>query len=135
VITPGIYIALFLLIRLGRVRAETFAERKARGAYRVFIRSIEGCSSEHGTADPAALLAALKAYLGAKTGLSSGSMTFTDITPVLRRRGVPETTINDLRDIFDECEAGRYGGYGGVTESGLPARMIVVVKKMEEALR
>jgi len=56
------------------------------------------------------LLEALRTYLGALLGRAPGALTYVDVGRELADRGVPGDALEDLRFLFDGCEAARFGG-------------------------
>ncbi len=52
----------------------------------------------------------LRRYLGLRLGLPAASLTFVDVAPELRRRGVSAEGLETFKRVFDSFEAGRYAG-------------------------
>ncbi len=64
------------------------------------------------------LLDAMRSYLGDKLGTKGAALTFADIELRLKEKGVDDTIIQGLADLFAVCEAGRYGGRGSARPAG-----------------
>ena len=56
------------------------------------------------------LLDIFRQFLGSKLHLSAEAITFGDIEGKLQGKNVSRKTIEDIRQIFHQCEAGRYAG-------------------------
>lgn len=133
-LAPFAYFGLVLFRRFSRSRIVGAEERAARNAYRRFKSGL-GSAPKHESLDAGTILDLLKNFLGTKCLLPSKSMTYADIAPELKKRGVPDDVSAELRAIFDDCEAGRYGGPAVGAEENLRDRALAVAKRIEEALR
>ena len=83
------------------------------------------------------MLEELRAYLGARLTLAPGALTWRDVEPHLRRRGVKPQTLTTLDDLFRECEAGHYAGTAEASADAdsLPQRAVRLVKDIDRRLR
>jgi len=112
--------------------------RKAYGEFRSRIKTAprEGQAAGDGQWC-AAVLDAVQTYLGAKLRSASGALTFADVEAPLAGKGVDPETLQALKELFAQCEAGRYaGGAGsGADPEAVIRRAASVVKKMERVLR
>ena len=84
---------------------------------------------------PAILLDGLKQYLGAKLKSNAGSLTFQDIEKPLLTHGVPGSTINELKSVFETCEASHYAG-GAFLDSditGLKQKTLGIAAEIERS--
>ena len=114
---PGLYLVLLAATVTVRRRRADPAAIEARRAQGVLRRELAGCR------DPAALLDAVKGYLGRKLRTASGAITFADTSASLVARGVAPEKVAELRDLFEACEAHRYaGGASSPQDAGELAR-------------
>jgi hypothetical protein len=58
----------------------------------------------------AALLDAIRNYLGDRLGSAGSAQTFADVAGKLEEKGITVQLAERLRDLFDACERGSYGG-------------------------
>ena len=95
------------------------------------LRKRKGSSSEF----CGSVLEALRTYLRKKLRMPAGAITFNDIAGRLRQENVKPATLDDLRKLFEECEAGHYAA--GTTEgaSSIPQRALDIARKLERSLR
>lgn len=106
----------------GRLRA-----RKAAGELQRQLRN---------AADESAVLEAFRGYLGAKCGMASGAMTYRDVAGPLRARGVAPETLDAVKEVFDQCEAGRYAGAGASADArALGDRAMGLARELEGRLK
>ncbi|MBI1353882.1 MAG: hypothetical protein GC160_06010 [Acidobacteria bacterium] len=84
-------------------RQKAVAEASAR---------LESLLAEPGSQDRFAdeLMERLRAYLGARLELPPGALTFADVRGPLAARGLEPSALDDLRAVFEACEASRYAG-------------------------
>jgi hypothetical protein len=96
----------------------------------------KGLSGEAAEQD-AALLQALRQYLGDRLGLAPGALTFADVELRLAARGVDSELIRTLNNLFDRCEAGRYAGgtLGGQTGTETANQIREATEKLEQFLK
>jgi hypothetical protein len=81
----------------------------------------------------ALILDALKTYLGDILRIPSGALTFVDVRDLLANKGVDPETLNDLKSLFSECEAARYGStLAGESADHMTTKMINLAKKLEK---
>lgn len=90
-----------------------------------------GQSSEQATPD--IILNVLRHYLGARLGISSRAIVFNDARSLANAKAVPEEVLDDLKSVFDECEAGRYAGTSGTTNPAvLSEKTLKTAKNLEK---
>lgn len=84
------------------------------------LNSLDAAADVHGP-----LLDLMRTYLGTRLDRQASALTFADAEAPLRSRGVGESTIAELKQLFEACEAHRYAGGSGVpTENkGFVARV------------
>jgi hypothetical protein len=133
---PGIYFALLLATASIRRRHADPAARRARRAYRAFRRGLQARTAE-GVDPCAAVLAALRDYLGSKLRMAAGALTYADVERPLRERGVGAETLKVLRQLFERCIAGRYAGSAGseAATGDLAREAERTVNQLEEVLK
>jgi hypothetical protein len=134
------YGGLWAFILVARRRGADPTGRRARRAHRDFIRRLQILDAgPAGNTDAlhSNLLDALRAYLGARLELPPGALTFADVAAALQQRGIAGETVEDLRRLFEQCEAGRYaGGMQAADElSKLTARARHAASRLEQELR
>jgi hypothetical protein len=118
------YGGLWAFIVVARRRGADPTGRRARRAHRDFTRRLQALDSQHPTNTGGIhshLLDALRAYLGARLQLPPGALTFADVAAALQQRGIAGQTVEDLRRLFEQCEAGRYAG--GMQAADEPSKM------------
>ncbi len=111
--------------------------RRAQRAHRDLAKTLKDLpETAPGDQQDAALLDALRRYLGDRLGLSAGALTFDDVRKELEKREVDEEVIDELRTVFERCEAGRYAGgeLAGQDPAGTSARMLEAAGKLEGEL-
>ena len=136
ILPPAVY-AMLLGMVLWRKRTDAHPEqRRARQAYALWRAQLDALDRQKSAQDdlPAALLDALRAYLGAKLDLASGALTYADLRAPLEQRGVTQETLSALRRLYETCEAFRYAGGGGGT-AGLAAQARDIAASIEKELK
>ncbi|MCU0600696.1 MAG: BatD family protein [Desulfobacterales bacterium] len=79
------------------------------------------------------ILEALKTYLGDMLRIPSGALTFIDVNGFLLEKGADTETLNELKNLFSECEAARYGNsINGESTDQMIQKLIRVANKMEK---
>lgn len=135
-IPPLIFFSLLGFTLLVRWREADPVARKAKQAYRVLSRTLR--KQKPGDSDEyyAAVLNALREYLGAKLGLAAAALTFADVEPALAARGADSELIAEVRRIFERCEAGRYAGaaFGDGEPSRMADSVLAVAGKLEDTI-
>ncbi len=134
---PLVYFAL-LGIQLYRRRRDADAgSRRARQAFRKLSRRLRQIRPENTDAFYAAVLGAMRDYLGSRFDLPPGALTFSDLKPVLEAHGAGEDLIREWKRLFDRCEAGRYAGaaFGDANPEDLLHSLEAAARTLEEACR
>jgi hypothetical protein len=139
-LAPLGYGGLWAFILMARRRGADPTGRRARRAHREFTRRLQALDAgPAGNPDAlhSNLLDALRAYLGARLELPPGALTFADVAAALQQRGIAAETVEDLRRLFEQCEAGRYaGGMQAADEpSQLTERARHAASRLEQELR
>ncbi len=136
VIPPVLYLLLFSGIYIiSRKNADPRAAR-AKKAGAILIKTINDTQKT----DPAGtthdiILKAFRTYLGDKLGIPSGAITFKDVYPRLRAKGVGLKTLDSLQDLFRQYEADRYAGnYGAVDPGSVLKQSLGLAHKLERKL-
>ena len=134
---PLVYFGL-LAFTLIQGRESDPALRKARRAHGELSAALDDLrEADAGPAEQdAALLVALRQYLGDRLGLPAGSLTFADVRRDLEIREVDPELINELDGLFTRCEAGRYapGSLSGQDLEATMTRMLEATDRLEELL-
>ena len=132
----GYFTALITTVVMQR-RAADPAGRAAKLAYRVFARELKKLPADAEQVQ-AAVLGALRRYLGSKLRMASGTVTFVDVASPLNACGVPADTLAALQQLFEQCEAGRYAAgaaQGKIDDpSALAQRAVDAIRELEPNL-
>ncbi|MDA1313056.1 MAG: BatD family protein [Acidobacteria bacterium] len=134
---PLTYFGLLAFMFTQRRQADP-AVRKAQRAHRDLENTLDELLKTASTGDQqdAALLDALRRYLGHRLALPPGALTYTDVHQEFENRDVSQEVLDDLKAVFERCEAGRYAGgvLAGQDLAGTSRRMLEVAEKLEEQL-
>jgi len=136
-IPPLFYAAMLTFYSVARRRSADPAAREARLAHGELAKALRKTRSR---ADPqtvrGAVLEALRLYLGRKLRIPPGSLTLSDVRQRLLEGGAAENDIEELKRIFDECEASRYAGVdAGGDPAEIPDRALALARKLEQSLK
>jgi hypothetical protein len=124
-VPPLSYCGLLAFVVVARRRGADPTGRRAKRAHRDFTRRLRALDSDavhHAEGFHSRLLDALRGYLGARLELPPGALTFADVAAALQRRGIAAETVEELRRLFEQCEAGRYAG--GMQAADEPPKMV-----------
>ncbi|MBN2735830.1 MAG: BatD family protein [Spirochaetales bacterium] len=80
------------------------------------------------------LLEQLKYYFGAKFSKKAGALTFADLKPILQSEKTPQELIDEVRSIYEVCEAARYANQGKVGVEEMKTRVINLINQLERGL-
>ena len=132
----GYFVLLGFLLWQGRQTDPVL--RKARRAYGCLTATLDHLpeTASDAAEQDAALLVALRQYLGDRLGLPAGSLTFADVRDDLEGRDIDSEIISELEGLFARCEAGRYapGSLAGQDLEATVSRMIDAADRLEEVL-
>jgi len=130
------FILLGVLLALRKRSADPLATR-SRKAFGILLRSLNAASrggAQGITAE--AVLDNLRAYLGDRLRVTSGALTYNDVCTELLAKHVDADTLQELRSVIDDCEAGRFaGGTRAADPDRLRERAVAVARKLERKLR
>ena len=134
---PLAYFALLTFVFRQRRQTDP-ALRKAQRAYRDLsetLRTLPEALPTGGEQD-AALFDALRRYVGDRLGMPAGSLTFADVRKELENRAISGEVVDELKAVFERCEAGRYAGgeVDGQDLADASTRMREVADKLEKEL-
>jgi len=137
VLPPLVYFSLLAFVLKQRRQTDPVL-RKAQQAHRDLTKTLQKLPASTTTGDQqdAALLDALRRYLGDRLALPAGSLTFADVDKELEIRNVTGAVVDEIKAVFERCEAGRYAGgeLAGQDLAGTSARMQKVADKLEKEL-
>jgi len=137
VISPALYLLLFIgSIAIRRLYSDPLATRarKAYGKLKKQLREIGNAKSNQKYCDT--ILEAIREYLGSKLRTPGGALTFNDAEKSLAERGIDIDTLQDLKDLFEQCEQGRYAGNSSVSEpSALSELALDLANRLEKKLK
>ncbi|MBN1256339.1 MAG: hypothetical protein JXA52_01390, partial [Planctomycetes bacterium] len=130
------YVILLTATTMIRRRNANPAALQARRAYSVLVADLNKVTGKDPNQAYDLLLEALQQYLGAKLRLPAAALTFREVEGPLKNRGVNDSSLQELRQIFTLCEAGRYGGSGN-EEAGknLDREILTLARELERRLR
>lgn len=126
---PGVFFGLL---------AWTATARRGSGGSRQAVRARKGLLAaveSAGEGYEARLLSALQSYLGALLERPAAALTYSDVGSGLAGRGVRGDALQDLRFVFESCEAARFGGGASANRSELARRARAALSGIEEVLR
>ena len=138
-VPPLAYGGLFAFVVVAKKRYGDPRQRRAREAFKKLKKALDGAEEiapgDDARAD-AALLEAVRHYLGDRLGLASGALTFADAERELSARGVSPEISAEWSKLFERREAGRYAGGGLSGATGETARAIrSASERTEQELR
>lgn len=140
--SPGGLLALFgapLLLAALRLALvlRRYRPRRSGAALAALCRSVPaaGGGAEGSGAEPAALLAALRAYLNAELRPGRAVHDFAGAAGPLRARGLEEADLEELRALFAALEAARYGAASAAEHAGLAARVLAWAERAHRSGR
>ena len=81
--------------------------------------------------EPEQVLRLTREYLGAKLDIAPGAVTYGDVAEPLAGKGVSAGALEELKSLFEACEAGRYAGGGATDGEGVAERARRVVCRLE----
>ena len=125
---------LVLAIALGTYRRRHADPNavQARRALRVCLSALGRAEADGEPHDR--VLGAIRAFCGAKFGLTAGALTYEDIAPRLAEASVPPEDCDQLRELFGHCEAGRYAGGASVTAEKLITTATELVRRLDRGI-
>ena len=133
--------ALFLLLLAGvNIRQRRNADPQkaiARKAYGNLSKSLQKAGSASSSEKAFDLiLDAFRNYLGDKLRMPRGALTFYDVKDRLTTKGVDQSTLKELKELFETCEAGRYAGTTGIMgTASITEKATRVAKSLETKLK
>ena len=112
---------------------------RSKQAYGALARTLRALRKEKkpGTLH-AALLDAIREYLGSRLRMPAAALTFADVAERLEQGGVDGETLSGLKRIFERCEAGSYaGGAASGTDdaTALVEETLAVIARLERVLK
>jgi hypothetical protein len=82
------------------------------------------------------ILDAFRNYLGDKLRMPMGALTFNDVKDRLASEGVDQGALDQLKALFEKCEAGRYAGSSGISDAVLMIEQgFQLAKELEKRLK
>ncbi len=133
IMPPLLYVVILTVLLVLRYRENNSPTIRANKALARFIRSVRAVSGDDISLQ---LLNSLQEYLLHRLNLDHGVLTFLDVSSELSERGVRPEVLNALKEVFNECEAGHFGGgVAGDGLSGLSEKIISVVRSLEKELK
>jgi hypothetical protein len=138
VLTPP---ALFLLLLAGvniiqrrNADPQKAIARKAYGNLKKSLNNAGSASSSEKSYD--LILDAFRNYLGDKLRMPRGALTFYDVNERLAGNGVDQSTLKELKELFETCEAGRYAGTAGIMNTAsITEKATKAAKSLEAKLK
>jgi hypothetical protein len=132
---PIMYFLLYAGVFALRRRNANSALIQARRAYGKLTKKLNSLTPNATDQEKCEeILEALRSYLGDKLGLPAGALTYKDVLTPLRSHGVAEESLEVLKGIFTQCEAGRYAGSADAIDLTLMTNQITSLAKNLERL-
>jgi len=118
-----------------RKKADPLAGR-AKSAGKRLSRSISAASRKDDPLEAMGeILSAFKNYLGDKFRIPAAGLTIVDVEARLREKGAAREVISDLKALFSDCEAARYGGKKDAeTRNRVVLQAKTLAKRLEKIL-
>ena len=126
---PLLYLGLFAATAVMRGRREDPGAKRSRTALKNLndnLGRIQKKSSADSETFYAEVRNELMEYLGAKLSTSSAALTSQEIRELLSGRNIAGALIDELKEITEICDAGRFGG--GALGEGRPSELVERVK-------
>jgi len=105
---------------------------EARKALRLCLRALGEAQADAEPHDR--VLDAIQAFCGAKFNLTAGALTYEDLAPRLAEASVAQEDCDQLRELFDHCEAGRYAGGASITAEQLITTATDLVRRLDKGI-
>ena len=136
-IPPFIYIILLTGINIVRTRNADPKKIKARKAYGNLIKSLKNARGSSSAPDACGIIQdSFRDYLGDKLGIPKAGLTFNDVKKDLSSRGVDHGSLDRLKNLFHECEAGRFAGNAGISDTfSIVEKGIRLARDLEKRLK
>lgn len=129
---PVAYLFLAAAVGAYRRRHSDPAALRARRAGPVCLRTL---SRIHTATDAhERTLTAIRNYFGAKFGLAAGALTYGDLAPRLEQAKMPTALCDELRQLFEHCEADRYSGATTISPGELIPRAIDTIRRIDKSI-
>ncbi|MBR5078666.1 MAG: BatD family protein [Victivallales bacterium] len=126
---PLLYLVVF---GIGWMRSVGLADPAAAASRRAGGRCMGMIDTAEKSNDAlSGVLDALRQYLGAKLHMTGDALTFGDVHEPLRRQGVDDALLGELKDLFTRCEESRYAGGGSLDGATACRRAREIVRKLE----
>ncbi len=134
---PIMFIVLLSSVGIIRKRNADPMKARARKAYGNLKKSLneaQRASSAGKSCDM--ILDAFRSYLGDKLRIPRGAMTFNDVKEKLVTEGVSPETLNQLKILFETCDAGRYAGSGPSSDAvAIAEQRAAIAQELEKKLK
>ncbi len=134
---PVVFFLLLTCVSIMRRRNADPLKVRSRKAFSILTVSLKNAQKA-----PSAgkfcdnILDAFRSYLGDKLGMPSGAMTFNDVKDVLESKGFDQATLEQLKEIFEKCEAGRYAGTESISDTAfIMDQGVQLAKVFEKTLK
>ena len=134
-----LYLIALVIIQMRRRASADPAASKAKKALGQLVRAVQTLEQKS-PAPPVfyqELLAAMRDYLGNKLRIPGGAITYRDAEKFLREYGVATEVLEQLRDFFNQGEAGCYAGNAGtgIEPEQLAKKAISLGRVLEKELK
>jgi hypothetical protein len=138
ILPPVLYLVLLIGVLWHRNRNSDPAALRSRRAWGEFVKALNKLKGQTDSDHlPGLVLEAVREYIGSKLHQTSGALTFRDVEDGLKERGAADDIINNLRKLFQECEASRYAGgsVDGFDQTEFIDRTLNLIKDLERRLK
>jgi hypothetical protein len=136
-VLPVLYILLLTVtITIHRKNADPLKAR-ARKAYGSLTGSLKTARQAASPTESCnIILDAFRSYLGDRLFMNKGAVTFIDVKDKLSSEGVSQDTLQRLKMLLERCEAGRYAGGSGLSDTAsMVEESINLAQELENRLR
>lgn len=107
---PPLLFFLIAFVRFMKKRKENGSDRRR---VKLALAQLERQLAD-ASLSPEGLASSFKEYLAVKLDKKAGALTFHDVEPALRKRGVDTALVAEVEELLTRFEAWRYAGLGGV---------------------
>jgi hypothetical protein len=137
VVPPGVYLMLLFSVITVRKRNVDPLAMRAKKAYRTLLADLKTAGHKaSGQETTDIILNALRNYLGDKLRMPPGALLFNDVRDLLAEKGVTKDALENLKNIFEQCEASRYAGTSHNSDiASLSEQVLNITKQLEKILK
>ncbi len=134
---PILFILLLSGVGIMRKRNSDPLKTRARKAYGNLKNSLNEAQRASSAGKSCfMILDAFRDYLGDKLRMPRGALTFNDVKDKLISKGVSQDTLDQLKALFETCDAGRYAGSGPDSDAiSITEQSSTIAENLEKKLK